>query len=199
MPAAGGTVREVTALDGVESFALSPAGDRVAVRHSGSYLPPQLAVIDASGERLRELTDTRTPEFKARQWIAPQYVQVPSRHGAGIVWGKFYAPATLEPGRKYPLVLFVHGAGYLQNVHDRYPNYFREQMFHNLLVQHAYIVLDLDFRASQGYGRDWRTAIYRHMGEPELQDYLDGIDWRSPTGRPTATAWASTAAATAAS
>ncbi|WP_427197659.1 prolyl oligopeptidase family serine peptidase [Pseudomonas aeruginosa] len=177
VPAAGGTVREVTALDGVESFALSPAGDRVAVRHSGSYLPPQLAVLDASGERLRELTDTRTPEFKARQWIAPQYVQVPSRHGAGIVWGKFYAPATLEPGRKYPLVLFVHGAGYLQNVHDRYPNYFREQMFHNLLVQHAYIVLDLDFRASQGYGRDWRTAIYRHMGEPELQDYLDGIDW----------------------
>ena len=177
VPAAGGAVREVTALDGVESFALSPAGDRVAVRHSGSYLPPQLAVIDSSGERLRHLTDTRTPQFKARQWIAPQYVQVPSRHGAGTVWGKFYGPATLEPGRKYPLVLFVHGAGYLQNVHARYPNYFREQMFHNLLVQHGYIVLDLDFRASQGYGREWRTAIYRHMGEPELQDYLDGIDW----------------------
>jgi dipeptidyl aminopeptidase/acylaminoacyl peptidase len=73
--------------------------------------------------------------------------------------------------------MFVHGAGYLQNVSDRYPNYFREQMFHNLLVQQGYIVLDLDFRASEGYGRDWRTAIYRRMGEPELQDYLDGLDW----------------------
>ena len=30
--------------------------------------------------------------------------------------------------------MFVHGAGYLQNVTERYPNYFREQMFHNLLV-----------------------------------------------------------------
>ena len=50
-------------------------------------------------------------------------------------------------------------------------------MFHNLLVQRGYIVLDLDFRASECYGRDWRTAIYRQMGHPELEDYLDGIVW----------------------
>ena len=50
-------------------------------------------------------------------------------------------------------------------------------MFHNLLVQHGYIVLDLDYRGSEGYGRDWRTAIYRNMGHPELDDYLDGLDW----------------------
>jgi dipeptidyl aminopeptidase/acylaminoacyl peptidase len=50
-------------------------------------------------------------------------------------------------------------------------------MFHNLLVQEGYIVLDLDYRGSEGYGRDWRTAIYRNMGHPELDDYLDGLDW----------------------
>jgi dipeptidyl aminopeptidase/acylaminoacyl peptidase len=62
-------------------------------------------------------------------------------------------------------------------VHARYSNYFREQMFHNLLVQKGYIVLDMDYRGSAGYGRDWRTAIYRNMGHPELEDYLDGLDW----------------------
>src|SRR3546814_3770906 len=50
-------------------------------------------------------------------------------------------------------------------------------MFHNFLVQHGYLVLDLDYRASEGYGRDWRTAIYRQMGHPELEDYFDGLDW----------------------
>ena len=94
-----------------------------------------------------------------------------------IIWGKFYRPATLEPGKRYPIVMFVHGAGYLQNVSARYPAYFREQMFHNLLVSQGYLVLDLDYRASEGYGRNWRTAIYRQMGHPELEDYLDGIDW----------------------
>jgi dipeptidyl aminopeptidase/acylaminoacyl peptidase len=44
-------------------------------------------------------------------------------------------------------------------------------------VQHGYVVLDLDYRASEGYGRDWRTAIYRQMGHPELEDLLDGKKW----------------------
>ncbi len=173
----GGEVRELTALDGVEDFVASPDGRQLLVRHSTSYMPPQLAVVDAAGGGARQLTDTRTAEFKGYDWLQPETVQVPSKHGAGTIWGKYYGPATMEPGRKYPVVLFVHGAGYLQNVSDRYPNYFREQMFHNMLVQQGYIVLDLDFRASEGYGRDWRTAIYRQMGHPELEDYLDGIDW----------------------
>jgi dipeptidyl aminopeptidase/acylaminoacyl peptidase len=173
----GGAVREVTALDGVENFVPSPDGTRLLVRHSASYLPPQLAVVDVDGRHARELTDTRTAAFKAIDWIQPQTVQVPGKHGAATVWGKYYAPARMEPGRRYPIVMFVHGAGYLQNVSERYPNYFREQMFHNLLVQRGYIVLDLDYRGSEGYGRDWRTAIYRNMGHPELEDYLDGLDW----------------------
>ncbi|HET8819346.1 MAG TPA: prolyl oligopeptidase family serine peptidase [Xanthomonadaceae bacterium] len=174
---AGGGVREVTALDGVEGFALSPDGRRMLVRHSDSYLPPQLAVVGVDGEGLVQLTDTRTAQFKAIDWVQPRIVQVPSRHGAGKIWGKFYAPQVMVPGREYPVVMFVHGAGYLQNVHDRWPVYYREQMFHDLLVRNGYIVLDLDYRASEGYGRDWRTAIYRGMGTPELQDYLDGLDW----------------------
>ncbi len=177
VPASGGDVRDVTALDGVENFVISPDGSKLLIKHSSAYVPPQLAVVDAAGGSARELTDTRTAAFKARTWIQPQTVQVPSKHGAGTIWGKLYTPATMDAGKKYPIVMFVHGAGYLQNVSARYPNYFREQMFHNLLVQQGYLVLDLDYRASEGYGRDWRTAIYRWMGKPELEDYLDGLDW----------------------
>ena len=180
----GGSVREVTALDGVgsvldgvEDFSLSPDGSKLLVHYSASYLPPQLAVVPSAGGEAIKLTDTRSAEFRARSWIAPQYVQVPSTHGAGAIWAKLYRPAQLQPGKKYPVVMFVHGAGYLQNVSNRYPNYFREQMFHNLLVQQGYLVLDMDYRASEGYGRDWRTAIYRQMGHPELDDYLDGVSW----------------------
>ncbi|MDE2407186.1 MAG: S9 family peptidase [Xanthomonadaceae bacterium] len=176
-PAQRNAVQEITALDGVEDFSLSPNQQQLLVRHSSAYVPPQLSVVGVDGQGTRPLTDTRTTEYKARSWVQPQFVQVPSRHGAGTIWGKFYGPAQMEPGRKYPVVLFVHGAGYLQNASMRWPNYFREQMFHNQLVDEGYIVLDLDYRASQGYGRDWRTAIYRWMGKPELEDYLDGLDW----------------------
>ena len=177
VPASGGAVREVTAYDGVEGFEQSPDGTKLLVLHSSAWLPPQLAVVGADGGDARELTDTRSAAFKAIDWTRPEPVQVPSKHGAGAIWGKFYGPAHPEPGRKYPIVMFVHGAGYLQNADLHWPDYFREQMFHDLLVRQGFVVLDLDYRASEGYGRDWRTAIYRWMGKPELEDYLDGLDW----------------------
>ncbi|HHW4679111.1 MAG TPA: prolyl oligopeptidase family serine peptidase [Xylella sp.] len=167
----------LTALQGVEDFSLSPDGRQLLVRYSGVYLPPQVALISAKGGPMRLLSDTRHATFKAQQWIQPEYVKIPSKHGAGVIWGKYYGPVSLDPDKRYPIVMFVHGAGYLQNVSSRYTPYFREQMFHTLLVQKGYLVLDLDYRASAGYGRDWRTAIYRNMGHPELEDYLDGLDW----------------------
>ncbi|WP_421567714.1 S9 family peptidase [Stenotrophomonas sp. PD6] len=170
-------VRELTSLNGVEDFSLSPDGQQLLVRYSGAYLPAQLAVVPTAGGQAKVLTDTRSAAFKAREWVQPKLVQVPSKHGAGVVWAKYYGPENMEPGKKYPIAMFVHGAGYLQNVHQRYPAYFREQMFHNLLVQQGYVVLDMDYRGSEGYGRDWRTAIYRNMGHPELEDYKDGLDW----------------------
>ncbi|MBS3895973.1 prolyl oligopeptidase family serine peptidase [Silanimonas sp.] len=177
VPLAGGEVRELTAIDAVEDFSLSPDGRQLALRWSRRFTPPQAGVVGIDGGELRKLTDTRSAEFRAFPWRDPQLVQVPSRHGAGTIWGKLHAPVSMQPGRSYPVVMFVHGAGYLQNVHQRWPQYFREQMFHQLLADRGYLVLDLDFRASEGYGRDWRTAIYRQMGRPELEDYLDGIEY----------------------
>ncbi len=177
VPSSGGALTRVTHYEGTNDFALSPDGSQLAVLHSSPYVLPQLAVQPAAGGTPRELTNTMKSAFTARAWIAPQFVSVPSSHGAGVIWAKYYAPAGAAPAASRPAVIFVHGAGYLQNVTQLWPNYFREQMFHNLLVQQGYVVLDLDYRASAGYGRDWRTAIYRQMGHPELEDLLDGKAW----------------------
>ncbi len=172
----GGPLQRVTQLKGVERFALSPDGRTVLLEHSSSFTPNQAAVVALAGGDVRELTDTRTAEYKAIPWAPPQIVAVPSSHGAGAIWAKLYdaAPGT---GTTHPVVLFVHGAGYAQNVYLQYPYYFREQMFEERLTQLGYVVLDMDYRASEGYGRDWRTSIYRRMGTPELEDLIDGVQW----------------------
>jgi dipeptidyl aminopeptidase/acylaminoacyl peptidase len=173
----GGELQRISHYQGVESFALAHDGTRLLVAHSSSYVPIQLAVVPSDGTAARELTDTVTPQYKALQWVAPEIVQVPSTRLKGAVYAKFYKPANFDESVTHPAVMFVHGAGYTQNVHQKFPYYFREQMFHNLLLQHGYVVLDMDYRASEGYGRDWRTAIYRQMGHPELEDLLDGKRW----------------------
>jgi dipeptidyl aminopeptidase/acylaminoacyl peptidase len=180
VPSGGGKLQQVSRLEGLENFALDRSGKRLLVTHSTPYVGAQLAVLAADGSGApRELTDTRTAEYKSYSWIQPEIVKIPSTHFDGVIYAKVYrAPAASAPpaGRR-PAVIFVHGAGYMQNVVLRFPYYFREQMFHNFLVQHGYVVLDMDYRASAGYGRDWRTAIYRQMGHPELEDLLDGKKW----------------------
>ncbi len=174
----GGELQRVTRYQGMDSFSLSHDGSKLLVAHSTPYIPPQLAVVNADGSGApHELTDTRTAAYKALDWVAPQFVQVPSTHFKGSIWAKFYAPKDYDKSKPHPAVIFVHGAGYLQDVNANWSYYFREQMFNNLLLQHGYIVIDMDYRASEGYGRDWRTAIYRDMGHPELEDLLDGKAW----------------------
>ena len=183
VPTDGGTLQQVTHYQGVSCaecsglFQLSPDGSKLAVLHSTPYIPPQLAVVNSDGSDPRDLTDTRTPQYKAMHWVQPQFVKVPSSHGHFGIWAKYYQPADYDTSHKHPAVLFVHGAGYLQDVTKGWSYYFREQMFDNLLLQEGYVVLDMDYRASAGYGRDWRDAIYQHMGHPELQDLLDGKAW----------------------
>ena len=185
VPTTGGTLEQVTHYEGLACFecsapfALSPDGSKLAVLHSSAYLPPQLAVVDSDGRDARELTDTRTPAYKALSstWVQPQFVKIPSSHGDFGIWAKYYQPADYDTSHAHPAVFFVHGAGYLQDVTKGWSYYFREQMFNNLLTQEGYAVLDMGYRGSAGYGRDWRDAIYQHMGHPELQDLLDGKAW----------------------
>ncbi|HUA80497.1 MAG TPA: prolyl oligopeptidase family serine peptidase [Dyella sp.] len=174
----GGQLERITQYGGMDQFVLSPDDQQLAVLHSSAYVLPQLAVQSVGGGTPRDLTHTMKPGFTAYKWIAPKIVEVPSSHGAGVIYAKYYGPAneTDAPASR-PAVLFVHGAGYLQDVSESATYYQHEQLFNNLLVQQGYVVLDMDYRASQGYGAAWRTAIYRQMGHPELEDLLDGKAW----------------------
>jgi len=173
-----GKAEQMTNAGGKNAFSLSPDGSRMLITHSEINRHDDLFVMDnRPGAELRRLTDTMSDAFKAIPWIDPDIVAVPSSHVDLPIYSKIYLPADLDPSRTYPAVMFVHGAGYTQNADAGWPYYFREGMFHNLLTQRGYVVIDMDFRASEGYGRDWRTAIYRQMGHPELEDFQDGVDY----------------------
>ncbi len=173
-----GKTEQMTSMGGKNSFAVSPDGSRLLITHSEINRHDDLFVMDnAPGANARRLTDTMSEEFKSIPWIDPAIVAVPSSHVDEPIYSKIYLPADHDPSKSYPAVMFVHGAGYTQNSDAGWPYYFREGMFHNLLTQRGYVVIDMDFRASEGYGRDWRTAIYRRMGHPELEDFRDGVDY----------------------
>jgi len=173
-----GKADQLTNIGGVNQFLVSPDESRLLITHSETNRHPELFVqSNKPGAKATPLTSTMSDAFKAIDWQQPAIVEVPSSHGDKPIYSKIYLPADHDPAKEYPAVMFVHGAGYTQNSHLGWPYYFREGMFHNLLTERGYVVIDMDFRASEGYGRDWRTAIYRRMGVPELEDFHDGVDY----------------------
>lgn len=176
-----GDVNQLTDLNGMTDYKLSPDEQNLLLTHSTIMLPTELYVTSAKGgDKVTRLTYTVSDDFLNKKLIAPKIVAVKSSHTDAPIYAKVYYPADYkegESGKTRKAVIFNHGAGYLQNSHFGWSGYFREFMFHSLLAQEGYVVMDMDYRASKGYGRDWRTAIYRQMGTPEIQDLADGVTW----------------------
>ena len=167
-----GRKTQLTSLTGLNEFYLSPDESAVAMIHSYSTRPPELylqALTPAA--RPRQITQSTTEEFRAYPWYEPEVVTFKARDGVEL-YARLFKPGNPHPNR--PAVIFIHGAGYLQNAHKGWSTYEREFMFHNLLRDSGYFVLDVDYRGSSGYGRDFRTGIYRHMGGKDLEDVVDG-------------------------
>lgn len=129
-----------------------------------------------SKNAVTRLTETVPKGIPRADWVAPQFVEIPTRDGKKVP-ARFYLPTGFNKKQKYPMVIFVHGAGYLQNVINGWNNYYREFMFNEMLTRMGYVVLDIDYRGSAGYGRDWRTDVYDFLGGKDFEDHLDAIDF----------------------
>jgi dipeptidyl aminopeptidase/acylaminoacyl peptidase len=171
-----GARTRVTSMTGANEATVSPDEKHLAIVHSYSTKPPELYVMPLQpAAKATAVTLSPTDEWRAFKWIDPKVLTYKARDGVEV-HARLFTPEMIGAKRdpKKPAVIFVHGAGYLQNAHRYWSTYYREYMFHNLLASHGYVVLDPDYRASSGYGRDWRTAIYRHMGGHDLNDVVDG-------------------------
>ncbi|WP_333693441.1 S9 family peptidase [Flavobacterium sp.] len=158
--------------NGAHEVELSPDEKTLLVRYSYKNKPWELYIAENKpNTTLQQITFSTTENFKRYAWKEPEVVTFKAQDGTTI-YARLYEP---HPDKKNnAAILFVHGAGYLQNAHNFWSSYHREYMFHNLLTDLGYTVLDIDYRGSDGYGRNVRTGIYRHMGGLDLSDHLDG-------------------------
>jgi dipeptidyl aminopeptidase/acylaminoacyl peptidase len=195
----GGKAERITTSKGANQVTISPDEKQLAILYSYSNRPWELflqenkpALNNNEDAHSRQITSlAMSKSFSAYPWRDPEIITFSARDGA-TVYARIYRPrADATTGTQAILsgtetnagalfksaVIFVHGAGYLQNAHKYWSYYFHEFMFNNLLADNGFTVLDIDYRGSAGYGRDWRTGIYRHMGGKDLSDQLDGVKW----------------------
>jgi dipeptidyl aminopeptidase/acylaminoacyl peptidase len=169
----GGEMVQLTSMKGGNEVTLSPDEKWLAINYSYMDKPWELYIqANQPGAKAVQVTKSTTAEFDSYKWRQPDLVSFKNRYGAAV-YARVYPASKPHPNR--PAVVFVHGAGYLQNVHYWWSQYFREYMFNNLLADNGYTVIDIDYTASSGYGRAHRTGIYRNMGGKDLTDQVDGV------------------------
>jgi dipeptidyl aminopeptidase/acylaminoacyl peptidase len=173
---ADGRKEKITTMQGASQVTISPDEKWIAFLHSYTNQPWELHLQENKvNGKISTITDKgQSAEFKAYAWRDPEVITFTAADGAPV-YARIYKPANPHPSK--PAVLFVHGAGYLQNAHKWWSSYFREYMFNNLLADQGYYVMDIDYRGSAGYGREWRTGIYRHMGGKDLSDHVDAANF----------------------
>ncbi len=173
---ADGKKERITTMAGANQVSISPDEKYIGILYSYSTKPWELYLQENKpGGKAEQITNkAQSDEFRSYSWRDPELITFTARDGAKV-YARIYKPQNPHPNK--PAVLFVHGAGYLQNAHKWWSSYFREFMFNNMLADNGYYVMDIDYRGSAGYGRDWRTGIYRHMGGKDLSDNVDAVNY----------------------
>ena len=155
---------------------LSRDGRRLAYLRSAFDVPADLwSAPSAAGTPVR-LSDSAPERFKQVRWSVPELVSFAARDGVTLR-GLVYAPHGHRPGQRHPAVVFVHGAGIQQNVLDGWTIYSPNFKFHHLLAGRGFLVFEVDYRGSTGYGRDFRGAVQGHLGGKDFDDELAGVDY----------------------
>ena len=160
------------------NFRISPDRRYIAYMRTTWNQPGEMYLLDIRRpDQEVRLTNSVPERFAQIEWQQPEYYRFTGRDSTRISMDVL-KPHNFNEDEKYPVVVFVHGAGSLQNVFQGWSiSYPREYMFHQILNREGYVVVEVDYRHSTGYGRDFREDVTNWMGRYELNDIVDGLNY----------------------
>ncbi|MFT7463926.1 MAG: dipeptidyl aminopeptidase/acylaminoacyl peptidase [Pseudohongiellaceae bacterium] len=183
----GNEQRLVGAMAWADRPQVSADGSTILYRYATLGRPWDLHAITVGDDLLADdaavqLSDTVPEALGALELPAPELISYTNPDDGATVHAYLYKPQPFDPSQRYPAVMFIHGAGQLQQVRRSMSAYEVNMLFHHRLARQGFVVIDPDYRHSNGYGRDFRAAIHGHMGGKDLDDAVAGIDYLETLG-----------------
>ncbi len=166
----GGDPEQVTRLAGRNTGYPSPDGRHLAFMHSNDISPTELYVVSSDGGDATRITHSPLPAFTERTWSAAEYVSFPSLVDDYTLHARILKPTNMQPGTKYP-VLF--GPVYSNTARNRWAGNY--SLVQQLLVKRGYIIVQVDSRGSNGYGRAFREEFLLGFAGQDIEDYASAV------------------------
>jgi dipeptidyl aminopeptidase/acylaminoacyl peptidase len=149
----------------VTSYDVAPNGRTVA---SVGTAVRSAEIHAMDGAALRALTHVNDATFAELQLGTTEDVSFRNKDGLAV-GALLVRPAGFVTGRKYPMLLRIHGG---PNGQDQHQFSFERELF----AANGYLVLAVNYRGSSGRGQAWKKAIFADWGNKEVQDLLAGVD-----------------------
>jgi dipeptidyl aminopeptidase/acylaminoacyl peptidase len=158
------------------SFSLTRDGQQVAFIGSGSQDFPDVFMGQVGPVGITEVTRITKSADQIAAW--PEHVREvvrwKSQDGAEIE-GVLHKPSDFQPGRRYPLLIVIHGGPTGVSRPLPYSNGVGYYPIDLWLAKGA-LVLEPNYRGSAGYGERFRSLNVRNLGVGDAWDVLTGID-----------------------
>jgi dipeptidyl aminopeptidase/acylaminoacyl peptidase len=157
----------------ISSVNISKSENLMAFYFNGSRSPNNLFVYDFDTGAYTQLTDTMNPEINPEDLVEAEVVRYPSFDGLEIP-AVYYKPH-IKPGEKVPALVMVHGGpgGQARIGYRPITQY---------LVNHGYVVIDVNNRGSSGYGKTFFKMDDQKHGDVDLDDCVWAKKYLTSTG-----------------
>ena len=163
--------------------ARTDADDKWIVTADKVVEPATVYLFDRKAGALTKLYTGR-PDLVGAPLVPMYPVEIKARDGLTLP-SYLTLPANADPNRDgkadapVPLVLFVHGGPWGRDGYGYDP-------YAQWLANRGYAVLQVNFRASTGFGKDFIAAGNLQWGKKMQDDLTDSVDWAVANGVTTA-------------
>ncbi len=170
----GGEPQRLTQGSGWHSALFNQSMSQFVGNRSDALTPMQTRLFRADGSTVRTISENRVDALAQYRLSRPEFLRVPTRDGFEME-AMMFRPPDFDPAKRYPVFQFTYAGPHAPSVADRWGG--NRGMWFQLLSQKGYIVWVCDNRSASGKGEESVWPIYKRMGELELRDIEDGVNY----------------------
>ena len=95
--------------------------------------------------------------------------------GVTDLYYRMVKPIGFDPTKKYPTVVYVYGGPHAHNVDARW--HYCSRSWETYMAQKGYLLFILDNRGSENRGKAFEQVTFRHLGDHEVEDQMEGVKY----------------------
>ena len=160
--------------EGWHTASLSPSGQYVVDKYSTPSVPRNIAIANVeNGKKTRYLTAADpwkgygVPEYKSGT--------VKAADGKTDLYYRMVMPVGFDANKKYPTIIYVYGGPHAHNVDASW--HWGSRSWETYMAQKGYLLFILDNRGSEHRGKEFEQATFRHLGDNEVKDQMEGVKY----------------------